>query len=468
MNTTRRQFGLGAATLIATPGLISCGRPELPVIEVTVSAPEAPPPPLPTADTRFPLRRHVSGRFLTDAVSQPFFLHADTPWSIAVQLTRAQVDTYLDDRKQRGFNAVLFNAIEHYFSGNRPYFRNAEGQDPFEPMTRFSAPNPAYWSMVDHVVAGCERRGIACLLAPAYLGYGGGTGRPDDQGWDTEVSAASNDELQAYGRFLANRYARRNVIWVLGGDHDPPDPTKQWNIALGIRIVDPDALVTGHGARGTESYEIWRDQPGWNLNNIYISTDGIAQPAAEDAYRRPGPVPFFLIEGAYGNKQSDDACRLQVYQSLLGGACGHCFGTFPLWGFGEPNANGGAGPTAALASSLSTPATQQIAHARRHFNSYPWWNLVPANGAGLVRRNRLAGTRRICGALASDRKLAMIWTAGDRFSVDLAALSGQTIRLSWFDSVNGEYWSVSPAQLTNEGTLNFLAPGEGVLVLQAI
>lgn len=40
----------------------------------------------------FPLAVHASGRYLVDAQGTPFLIHGDTPWSIAVQLTDAEVD----------------------------------------------------------------------------------------------------------------------------------------------------------------------------------------------------------------------------------------------------------------------------------------------------------------------------------------------------------------------------------------
>lgn len=468
MNRTRRKLVLSSAAFVAAPALIACNNDKRPKAATPPLVPAITPRPLTVAKATFPLQIHPGGRYLTDSDGRPLLLHGDTPWSIAVQLTRAQIDTYLDDRLERGFNAILFNGIEHYFSSNHPFYRNAEGYDPFVEMTRFSMPNPKYWELVDHIVSGCERRGIVCLMAPAYLGYGGGSGTSEDQGWNSEVDAAIDSDLQSYGRFLADRYARRNVIWVLGGDFNPPDPSKQWNIALGIRSVDQAALITGHGARSNESYVVWNGRQGWNINNIYVGMDGVAYKAAKRAYSRGGPVPFFLIEGAYGNAQSDDACRLQAYQSILGGACGHFFGTYPLWGFGEPHANGGIGPHRALASSLTTPATNQIGHLIRLFSCYPWWNLVPSSDRRLIRDDLLAGANRICAARATDGSFAMIWTtAGHSFTVNLAALAGSSVRVLWHDTINGIYQGLAGSPYRNTGAFSFAAPGEGVLILDS-
>ena len=467
MKQSRRRLSVAAALFVAAPNLLLNAASESHPAPVPTPLPNPSQPTTPDGGVSFPLRVHTSRRFLVDSAGQPFFLHADSCWSIAVQLTRAQIDNYLDDRQRRGFNGILFNVIEHFFSSNKPFYFNEEGNDPFTPMTHFASPNAAYWQLVDYVVEGCARRGIVCLLTPAYLGVGGGSSSPNDEGWDSEVNISSNADLQRYGAFLAKRYTRRNIIWILGGDYNPPNPAKQWNIATGILSVDPKALVSGHGSRNTESYKVWNGQPGWNLNNIYVDLDGIAQPASATAYARSGPIPFFLIEGAYGGAQTDGACRLQVYQSILSGACGHCFGSFPIWGFGEPHVNGGIGPARALQSSLDTPAIRQMGHLRRLFLAYAWWKLVPRTDSSLVTTALGSGTSRICPALASDRSFAMVWTIGSNFTLNMSALATRNIRCRWFDPVQGAFTAVSDSPFANSGVRVFSPPGESVLVLDA-
>lgn len=135
--------------------------------------------------------------------------------------------------------------------------------------------------------------------------------------------------------------------------------------------MNPAAVITDNGARGTDCHDICSRQPAWNLKNIYVGTDGIAYDAAAQACRRDRTLLFFLIGGGYRNAQDDAVCRLQAYQSLLSGACSHGFGTFPLLGFGEQHANGGIGPSQALRSSLSTTASNQMGHLKQLFSRYP-------------------------------------------------------------------------------------------------
>jgi Protein of unknown function (DUF4038) len=78
----------------------------------------------------FPLRVEAGKRYLVDAVGKPFLIHGDTAWSLIADLTREDVERYLADRRDRGFNTLLVNLIETRFARNAP--ANAYGELPFQ------------------------------------------------------------------------------------------------------------------------------------------------------------------------------------------------------------------------------------------------------------------------------------------------------------------------------------------------
>jgi len=413
----------------------------------------------------WPLRVHSSKRYLVTSAGTPFLIHGDTPWSIAVQLDVGQIATYLNDRQSKGFNAILFNAIEHYFSSQTPPWRNQAGNLPFSPYSDFAAPVTDYWQVVDFIIAEANRRGIVCIVNPAYLGFTGG-----DQGWTAEIMAESTSDLTNYGVWLANRYANAGVIWCLGGDYSGENHAgllgKQWSIASGIRSANPAAIITAHGARTQSGFSAWSGFAGFNLNSIY--TNGVEYTFATTEYARPGPMPFFLIEGYYDGESASPAdCRRQAYASILSGACGHLFGNNPIWGFGEPNANGGRGPSNALSAGLETTATQQMIHVNTLFSEHPWWNLEPKQDSSVVTTALGNGASRICPARSRDGSLVLVWTTGASFSVSMTSLSPASVRARWFDPTNGTYAAVSGSPFSNSGTHGFSAPGERILVLDA-
>ena len=107
---------------------------------------------------------------------------------------------YLDDRRARGFNTVLVNLIEHQFANSPP--ANRYGQQPFLTPGNFSTPNDAYFAHAEWVVDQAAQRGMLVLLAPVYLGYGGG-----NEGWYQELKANGTTKCRQYGRYVGQRFA---------------------------------------------------------------------------------------------------------------------------------------------------------------------------------------------------------------------------------------------------------------------
>jgi hypothetical protein len=89
----------------------------------------------------WPLKFSRDGRHLVDQNEQPFLLVGDSPWSLIVEPTPTQAKRYLDDRKARGFSAVLVNLLEHKFSTQPPKLR--DGTAPFATPGDFTTPNEA-------------------------------------------------------------------------------------------------------------------------------------------------------------------------------------------------------------------------------------------------------------------------------------------------------------------------------------
>lgn len=91
-----------------------------------------------SATLSYPLKLSADGSYLVDQENQPFFMNGDTAWSLIVQLSQANVDTYLSDRAQKGFNLVLVNLIDRAFATNAP--ANLTGQAPFTTSGNFNTP----------------------------------------------------------------------------------------------------------------------------------------------------------------------------------------------------------------------------------------------------------------------------------------------------------------------------------------
>lgn len=414
-----------------------------------------------------PLSISENGRYLLRN-GVPFLINGDTPWQLVGNCTDAQITEYLDDREAKGFNAILIEAPTAHFATQTPFYNNVDGVAPFNTTSytaaSFQTPVEAYWDRVDHAVNEALDRGIIVLFCMNYLGFGGGSGGSGDQGWDFQVDAASDANLETYGAFLATRYTQGNIIWVAGGDYSPPNIAKGWNVVEGIRSVTPNALVTFHGARGDSGYSVANGQTGFNVNNTY--TDGLEYTYCATEYARSPVMPFFHIEGWYeGDGQlTEQGYRRQAYATVLSGGCGHMFANSELWGLGGY----GAATTAqeAMDNQLNSTIANDMTHFAALFNAYEWWKLEPKTDTSLITTSLGSNGNRIIGARASDGSFAMVWSPDQNFTIDMTALAPSSVQARWFNTTDGTFASAG-GPFSNTGTQAFNPPGERVLVLDA-
>lgn len=438
------------------------------------------------ASAVFPLQISANSRYFQSPNGTPFFFMMDAGWEAAVQLTNAQIDQYLNDRKNRGFTAIILEMAVELYSSQQPTYQNAYGYNPFSTINNtgnpyylattcdFSTQVNAYWNTVDYVIQGAYNRGMAVVAFPAYTGYP----TTPAQGWYTPIMADTAAHLQNFGAFIAGRYGRYgNIIWGMAGDNSlsQSDLDQHWNIALGMQsILGPNPLTYCKGQRYPHNTGIAlinanggvSRYPGFNVNNAYSSNcaaNGYTQVSvALTEYARSPVYPFFVDENDYEGNGSCTAndIRLALYGPALSGACGHCFGDEQLWGFGCANNLIANGPAATLASSLNTTGAQHSTIFAQVMQQYAWWKLVPKTDTSLVTTALGSGASTISPALSSDGTFAMIYTAGGTgFTVALSALSVSSFRARWYDPTNGTFTTASGSPFSNSGTNAFTTPG---------
>jgi hypothetical protein len=208
----------------------------------------------------------------------------DSPWSLIVQLNADDMESYLQDRQNKGFNSIIVNLIEHKFCTNPP--RTLAGLAPFTTPGDFSTPNQAYFDFAHKVIEQAGEHGIVVWLAPAYLGYGGG-----DEGFFREIKAGGREKIQAYGRFVGRKFRDLpNLVWMLGGDYTP-EKADQWTVtelALAIREQDPTHLMTAHHAPESSAIEAFGEQAWLDVNNFYGYQKTLFRPPADRVQARAG------------------------------------------------------------------------------------------------------------------------------------------------------------------------------------
>lgn len=388
-----------------------------------------------TTAPNYPLSIGQTGRYLVDQDGTPFFLVGDAAWSLIAQLSQADAVDYLDDRQGRGFNGLLVSLVEHEFASNPPL--NQYGDAPFNgrPFTNFDS---SYFAHADEVISAAEERGILVFLFPAYLGWECGS-----QGWCSEVRAATTSEMRAWGQFVGERYRNfDNIVWVVGGDTNPPSDVKPKLAAMveGIREFDTRHLITSHNAPNTRARQVWPSSsyPWHELDNVY--TGDITYDLSKTAYEATPAAPFFNIEAYYENEHGMTAQRLraQMYWTVLSGGFGHVFGNCPIWHFGSSNSWCGA---VNWRQALGSEGAQGMTYAKRLFTSRRWHLLEPdfthevlTGGYG-----SWGSSSYVTAASASDGSSVIAYLPSrSRVTIDMSKVSGSTANVWWYEPATGE------------------------------
>lgn len=400
------------------------------------------------SDSPLSLRIGPNRRHLVDASGAPVLIHGDTAWSLITALTEDEIDAYLENRRDKGFNATIVNLIEHKFNG--PATR--AGALPFADPADWTAPSERYFAFADDVLRRAGELGMLVFLAPIYLGYAG-----TDEGWYEEVLANGVERCHAYGRYLGERYGGMDhIVWLMGGDRNPgPTLPHVDAVVRGIKEAGSHQLFSGHCAPERSAVEEY-GQAGWlDLNTTY--TYGIVHRMLRADYRRTPAMPFVLIESTYEGEHNASALQIrrQAYWAILGGAAGQFIGNRPIWLF-DPG----------WREAMDGQASRDMVHLRNLFAPRPWHALVPdwehrvvTDGLG-----EFHGLDYVAAARADDGSAVIAYLPSRRpVTVDMGALSGDRAIALWHNPWTGE--EIAIGQVPTEGNHSFEPPAEGDWVL---
>ncbi len=154
----------------------------------------------------------ADGRFLTYAGgTTPFFWSADTAWQAPVLATSANWQTYVGDRLNKGFTAVLIALAPDWAWTNPVAFTN----QPAGCSSTNPVPNtcsmflPSYWQAFDNKVQQANQSGLVAVIV--------GLNDPMDRGGPKDASTLRlyprKADIQVFARNLAARMAGSFVIY---------------------------------------------------------------------------------------------------------------------------------------------------------------------------------------------------------------------------------------------------------------
>lgn len=421
-----------------------------------------------------PLQASADGHRLVQPDGSPFFWLGDTAWELLHRLDREEVQTYLDDRAEKGFTVVQTVVLAELDGLNTP---NPYGETPLidNDPTR---PNEAYFEHVDYVIRQAEERGLYVGLLPTW-------GDKFNKKWGAGPEIFTPENARAYGEFLGERYREAPVIWILGGDRNP-DRDEHTAIlramAEGLEAGDDDPLLTYHPQGGAHSWQ-WFHGEAWLDLHMFQSSHDYDIPnyrTARDGFLLEPPTPVIDGEPRYEDIPANfdpkqgriDAfdVRQAAYWSVLAGAAGHTYGNNNVWQMWDRGHDPVLDARFPWHEALDHAGAAQMGYVRRLFLSRPFLKMEPdqsvlAGSAGTGAAHQRA-------ARGQNGRFLIVYTPyGRPVSVWLRMLQDEAAVAHWFNPRTGEAQEIGTYDVAGRQTFTPPEePGRGrdwVLVVDA-
>jgi hypothetical protein len=426
----------------------------------------------------------ANGHYIQHKDGTPFLWIGDTGWGMFQQLTREQVDQYLDNRQALGFNVI--QAVAHWsphgggMSRSPNNAANAYGHRPFtgeeklpntaEPLEvkggSATAPND-YWDHADYVIEAVKKRYMYLALLPT---------------WGSELITGKGEytpeEAKTYGKFLGNRYAKEpHIIWVMGGDtkaqFDAYDKNQNYSqydfrpvyramaegIVEGVTKQKPaynekskawDEVFFTYHPNGDYPYgsSQWFHKDEWQDANgveVWREVNDVYRTMLND-YQLKGPVkPSLFLEGSYEYGSYRHECgwvtpvkvRRQFYQTFFAGGAGHTYGAAPIWAMRGNDGDYNCGYT--WQQSLDFPGAIQVAQVGKQFLlDHKWSEWIP-NGSVISGVGEGESLKTAVTTKSGD--MALVYFANNS-DTQVANILNKEATAYWFYPRNGEKKSV--------------------------
>ena len=418
-----------------------------------------------------PIRVSDNGHYFVKADRTPFFWQADTAWGIFNHAAPADVDAYLADRKAKGFNVIqgviaLWDYTRH---------TNTDGQLPFVNRD-LGQINEAYYTNVDSILDKVQAHGMYMAILPYWHKNAG----------DRLGTNGIPEKMQAYCMFLSQRYAKRNIFWILGGDSTANDEAglkiqhitdlEAQGLIEGAKSAGVDKIMISYHPTGEQSSSFWFHDRSWlDFNSIqsghFINT--INFQLVGDDYAKTPAKPTLDMEPGYENitdrlSGTPGARRLQAvdirrsaYLDVFAGAAGLTYGQGEVYGF---NPGGKVitrwGTAMSWKEALKLPASGQVQYISRLIESRPMLERMPDQSliAGEVSDRAVERVEAMRGA---DGSYAFVYLPSGKTDVTIntGKLSGQKLVAWWFDPRTGR--AKKSGSFAKTGTREFTTPSGG-------
>jgi len=413
------------------------------------------------------LRVSDDGRRLVNEDGSVFFYMADTGWELFHRATKEQIEMYLKDRKEKGFNVIQAVILAELDGLNIP---NTEEKKPFKNLSSLK-PNEAYFKHVDWVIRKAEELGIFIAALPTW-------GDKWRKQWGKGPVIFDNpDKALEYGKYLGKRYKNQpNIIWVIGGDRNPEsDLHLKINRAMaeGIKEADEGKHLMTYHPSGSASSSNWFHNDKWLDFNMLQSGHSKAKPQVyrnvEEDYNLKPVKPCLNGEPQYEDIATGFTplnerfvafdVRQAAYWSVLAGAMGHTYGNNNIWQMWSPKHEPILNARIPWYEAVHQPGALQMGYVRKLFESRPFLKMVPDQDilAEVFGHNK----NEIRAARGLDGSVVVVYTPyGNSVHIKLEMISAESITGYWYNPREDMSQKITSFPNTKEAR-SFMPPSSG-------
>jgi len=393
-----------------------------------------------------------NGRYLQHTDGTPFFWLGDTAWELFHRLDLKEINTYLDNRKEKGFNVIQAVVLAENDGLRTP---DRYGEVPLIDLDP-TRPNEKYFHLIDTVIRLAASKGLYVGLLPTW-------GDKVFPLWGVGPQVFDEENANTYGKWIGSRYKDEpNIIWILGGDRpaaqDSLDFRPVWrSMAKGIlEGTDNKALISYHPSGGKLSSsqflqeEDWLDvnmiQSGhgsghdyptwelikrdWQLKPVKPTLDG--EPNYEDHPVSPWPK-WDPANGYY----DDYDVRKQCYRSVFAGACGVTYGHHSIWQFYSQRTNKINHAKMYWTEALDRPGAFQVGYLKKLMESRPMLERIPDQSIVVSGQGKMG--EFVTSFKDRSGSYIMIYVPTKKtISINTSSLHSRKIKFWWFNPKTGQ------------------------------
>lgn len=381
-----------------------------------------------------------SGHYFQTTDEKPFFWLGDTGWNLLNSLTKDEIISYLDNRKDKGFNVIQCVIVSER--------KNRYGDLPFIVLNPETI-NENYFKLVDWTIRQASKRNIHIALLPTW-------GHSVAPMWENEKAIYNETNAYEYGLTLGKRYRENeNIIWVLGGDRPAYNDTADWRpiyrkMLKGIRDGGAKQLSTYHPAGESSSSQFWTNENTIDFNMMQSGHRIHDFPVWKWIWRDFSHIPPKPIIDSEPNYEAhpvnwepkngyftDYDVRKQIYRSVFAGAAGVTYGHHSIWQFYYEGKRNVSHATSYWHESMDAPGAFQAGYMSRLMRSRPNTNRIPTSD--MIENPSSDPDKFIVSFYDQDNNYAMIYIPFGQFvTINTHNVNGKNITAWWYNPKTGK------------------------------